>query len=300
VIFQNSMESQHALRSLIATSLPTSLKRSLKRVIYASYVHAFWSKTSNWGDALNPVLIQFLSGKPVRFAQGVDSEKHIVIGSILSTADARTEVWGSGFIRAGESVVAPPRAIHALRGPLSHAEIRKSGIEAPEVFGDPALLLPYFFNPEIRRRYEVGIVPHYADKAHPWLRKFRGDSRILIVDVEGDIFEFVRAIKSCEIVLSSSLHGLICADAYAVPSRWIELSMEVIGEGFKFRDYFTSAQRQEAKPIRPSEGTPLSHVTTQAKYSPPKIDLHELVRCCPFVKRGLVDTLFTTRINAMK
>lgn len=53
-------------------------------------------------------------------------------------------------------------------------------------------------------------------------------------------------IASSEYVLSSSLYGLIVADALGKPSRWLLLSRLVGGGGFKFRDYFSAFDRTGA------------------------------------------------------
>jgi pyruvyltransferase len=266
----------------------TPIKRVLKRILFAKYTHAFWYKDgSNWGDALNPVLIEYLSGRPARFASGRGTDKYLVVGSILSQADGHSEVWGAGFIRKDETVVERPRAIHAVRGPLSHARLLSQGIDAPSVFGDPALLLPQFFDPDIARRYDIGIVPHYEDMKHPWVDRLRADPAVCVIDVEGGVFDFVKEIKSCEVILSSSLHGLICAEAYGVPSLWIELSDKVIGAGFKFRDYFASLNREVDSPVRPSLDTPLSRIVTKVDKYRTSIDLRRLMLSCPFLKRAL-------------
>lgn len=50
-------------------------------------------------------------------------------------------------------------------------------------------------------------------------------------------------IYSCQSILSSSLHGLICADAYNIPNLWLK---QKLNEGdFKFLDYFASQGREE-------------------------------------------------------
>lgn len=264
------------------------IKRVLKRILFAKYTHAFWDKDgSNWGDALNPVLIEYLSGRPARFASGRGTEKYLVVGSILSKADSHSEVWGAGFIRKDETVLERPRVIHAVRGPLSHAQLFSQGIDSPRVFGDPALLLPQFFNPDIEGQYDVGIVPHYEDKKHPWVDRLRADPAVRVIDVEGNIFDFVKEIKSCDVILSSSLHGLICADAYGVPSLWIELSDRVIGAGFKFRDYFASVDREVHAPVRPSLDAPLSKIVAKADRYRINIDLRRLMLSCPFLQRAL-------------
>lgn len=49
----------------------------------------------------------------------------------------------------------------------------------------------------------------------------------------------VGEILACEYVLSTSLHGVIIAHAYKIPSLWIRKGY-IDTDGFKFHDYFTS------------------------------------------------------------
>ena len=50
-------------------------------------------------------------------------------------------------------------------------------------------------------------------------------------------------IYSCDIILSSSLHGIIIADAYNIPNIWLDEFP--LNEGhFKFKDYFLSQNRK--------------------------------------------------------
>ena len=246
-----------------------------------------WCLGCNWGDALSPVLVGLLSGKPVVHLEGLHHERYLAIGSILGSANERAEVWGSGFIRENERLIGRPRAVHAVRGPLSRESLLKQGVECPEVYGDPALLLPRFFNPEVGKRYAVGIIPHYIDKGHPWLEQYRRDPQVLILDIESGIHEFVRAVKSCAVILSSSLHGLICADAYGVPNAWVQFSEEVVGGDYKFHDYRLSIGAGEPSVKRIADDTRVADAVARAEHRELRIDLRELLLACPFLSDKL-------------
>lgn len=263
------------------------IRRAVVKAAYPARVPLQWCVGPNWGDALSPVLVELLSGKPALHLEGLHHDRYLVIGSILGSANERSEVWGSGFIRENESVIGRPRAVHAVRGPLSRASLLKQGIECPEVYGDPALLLPRFFNPDEPKRYRVGIIPHYVDKRHPWLERYRHDPQVLILDIESDIQQFVRAVKSCDVILSSSLHGLICADAYGVPNAWVQFSDDVVGGDFKFRDYRLSIGAEEPKSLRMTEQTELADAVSGAVHRALHIDLNKLILACPFLSENL-------------
>ena len=93
----------------------------------------------------------------------------------------------------------------------------------------------------------------------------------------------IDTICACDVILSSSLHGLIISDAYAIPNVWIKLSDKVEGNGFKFKDYFLSVQRNTVEPIVVKN---LSDVYTaidySSQYSQIKFDPIPLLHSCPF------------------
>lgn len=62
-----------------------------------------------------------------------------------------------------------------------------------------------------------------------------------------DIESVVRRITSCRLILSTSLHGLIVAHAYAIPALHLKHGY-IDTDGFKFRDYYSSVG------IEPYEG----------------------------------------------
>lgn len=270
------------METLARKWIPDQLRRTIKRVLHRRYINAFWSKTDNWGDALNPILIEMICGRAVRFTSDEAMPKYLVIGSVLALADSQSEVWGAGFMKADESINGSPLAVHAVRGPLSAKMLEDQGVPAPKVYGDPALLLPRYYQASEEKRFRVGIVPHYCDKGHPWVEQFRDHSDVLILDVEGDCFEFVDGINACEIVVSSSLHGLICADAYGVESIWIELSDLVHGKGFKFRDYYMGIGWEVPEPVRIQTCPSLSRLVSQHIDRRRPISTEALLRSCPF------------------
>lgn len=278
---------KNSLKQLAKSLGVDLLRRTFARVKNQGSLPLAWCQGPNWGDALSPVLAGLLSGKPVIHLDGLHHDRYLAIGSILGSANESAEVWGSGFIQANARVLGRPRVVHAVRGPLSRAALLEQGIECPEIYGDPALLLPRFFNPEVPKIYPVGIIPHYIDKKHPWLEMQRRNPEVLILDIESGIQEFVRAVKSCEVVLSSSLHGLVCADAYAVSNVWVQFSDAVIGGDFKFRDYRLSIGAGEPSSRRISTATQLSELVAKAEAHPLKIDLRKLILACPFLGNDL-------------
>jgi pyruvyltransferase len=263
------------------------VRRLPARILNLGKIPLAWCPGPNWGDALSPVLVGLLSGKPVVHLDGLHQRRYLAIGSILGSANEHAEVWGSGFIRENATVIGRPRAVHAVRGPLSRTRLLELDIDCPEVYGDPALLLPRFYNPLVAKRYAVGIIPHYVDKGHPWLETFHNDPQVLVLDIESDIGEFVRAVKSCEVILSSSLHGLICADAYGVPNHWVCFSDEVIGGDFKFRDYRHYNGDGDPACSTITAETKLSEVAESAEPHELRVDLKKLMLACPFLSDAL-------------
>ena len=151
-----------------------------------------------------------------------------------------------------------------------------------EVYGDPALLYPRYYNPTIEKTYKWGIIPHYVDQKHPWLNRFRNMKNVKIINILDPINKVVDEIKSCEMIISSSLHGVIAGDAYGVPSKWIILSDKVKGDGFKFRDYFASVKRTDIDPILCTPNIRLIDIEKQFVDYKIDIDLDLLYDACPF------------------
>jgi pyruvyltransferase len=110
--------------------------------------------------------------------------------------------------------------------------------------GDPALLSSRYFKKSWRKKYRLGIVPHYVDKGHELTEFAKKNKDVLLIDVFDAPEKVLKQISSCRAVVSSSSHGIIVAHSYGVPAAWVELSDEVAGSGFKFRDYYSVFNRR--------------------------------------------------------
>lgn len=241
--------------------------------------------TDNFGDVLNPLLIHHLSGKKiVQVSSGnYYNEHYFIIGSVLARATKYTKVWGAGFISEDSHCREIPKKIYAVRGPKTRKKLLDDGIKCPEVYGDPALLLPRIYSPKIKKKYKLGIIPHYIDKKSSWLKTIVNENDVNIIDIQSEnLLEFIDSVLSCEKIASSSLHGIIVADAYNIPSTWIELSNNVTGNGFKFLDYFSSVGRTDTRPFIVSNKTKTNEIMELFYNYNINIDLNKLIAAAPF------------------
>jgi pyruvyltransferase len=208
----------------------------------------YYSKHSNVGDLLNPYMLPKLTGRPV-FQSKSDVGRHIrAVGSVLGSASARSFIWGSGSIdglRPRKAI--NPARIFALRGERTLALCRdRFALDTAVPLGDPAILMPDLYDPVVKTRFNFGVVPHFLDfEVAQNLAKNRSD--LTVVDVRKNPEEFVRDLKQCRRIMSSSLHGLILADAYGIPNLWVKFRKVLMGDQFKFQDYLSMTDRPASK-----------------------------------------------------
>ena len=282
----------------------------------------------NWGDDLNYYFLQELTGRPVvmyhnfKLAKWLHLKNYLCIGTLLdavSYSNAQTIVWGSGVSGQERSFV-HPKKILSVRGTKTKEFCDRYCVQCPEVYGDPALLLPLVYKPkgappfalpsregtlpETRnskletKLYRLGIIPHVVDLHHPVIEEIRGKyaDEILIIDLAHykKWTDVIDQICSCERILSSSLHGLIVSDAYQVPSCWIELSGNISGGYFKFYDYASSVERHFKTPLRVKKIADITDVEDHADsyFSCADAEIikkqqQELINVAPFKLTGL-------------
>lgn len=213
-------------------------------------------KPRNWGDDINLPLLEAVTKRRWKLLPQdrlcAPEEDLLFIGSTMSLVRPTTVVWGAGVKRADFKLPAKPARICSVRGPRTRQCLLDQGVDCPEVYGDPALLLPYVYRPSLKKRFRVTVIPHYRDYDLPHVAAFRAaHPEVNFIDMRhyGDWRSVVDRIAASELVVSSSLHGLIAADAYGVPNVWAEFSDAMRGEILKYHDYAEGVGRDLNAPL---------------------------------------------------
>jgi pyruvyltransferase len=246
------------------------------------YMHEFqWPH--NFGDAINVEFYKYFMGeKNVSFARVGTNDKIGVgqtmtgIGSILKFATTDDVIFGTGLLYKLDKFPAPKQII-SVRGPLTREWLISMGCECPEVYGDPVLLMPLMYKPTIDKKYKVGIIPHYIDKAH-LKDQYKNLESTLIIDIQNsDYKNFIDQVLSCEHIISSSLHGVIVGDAYGIPSYLAQLGKHDVTT-FKYKDYYQSVNKKFKVISTPSDLDTLVNQFTECKCT---INIKKLVEIFP-------------------
>jgi pyruvyltransferase len=261
----------------------------LRAVRVKSKKRLFWWRGPpyNFGDWIGPYLFQRLCGYEPQYALPSNRSLRtcfVTVGSIAHRFRQDSIVWGSGMIKRNQQFWEPYETL-AVRGPYTYERFRHLGYSCPEIYGDPAILLPLFFSPAVDKKYRVGVIPHYVhfEEAKALFAK---ESNILIIDVRSKLETVISQICSCERTLSSSLHGLIVSHSYKIPSAWADFSKGISGDQVKFLDYFASASIDKPPdPIMVTGRIPTSEIEAWID-SMPQPDLEglrqPLLEVCPY------------------
>ena len=192
----------------------------------------FGEKVQNFGDVLTPKIFDYYK---IDYEFSKEDYNTICVGSIANKAKKDCIVIGSGI--AWENINLNKTADWRLvRGPYTRTAILKSGGYCPEVYGDPALLLPLFCE-ESQKKHDIGIIPHY--KEYNLIKQKYPNFNVINLN-NPDPLEVARQISECRSTISSSLHGIISSHAYDIPSAWVKFSDKIIGDDIKFKDHSLS------------------------------------------------------------
>lgn len=199
----------------------------------------YWTGKKNFGDLLSSLLIKRFSGLNSEWASPEDSNL-VLCGSVLEHFPGYYPgvIAGAGKLHEGTKLSFHYARILALRGPLS-----AKGLKGDFVLADPGLLADELVKPQ-NKIYNLGIVPHWTDTVLEYDPRFTKYNP-KIIRVTDDPLKVIAEIGQCKKIISSSLHGIILADAFGIPRR-IEIAPRMLShpdqEGglFKWKDYSAS------------------------------------------------------------
>ncbi len=217
----------------------------------------------NAGDALQGAIVARLFG-----ARSINTQARgrrlLGAGSVAHRMLAGDILWGCGFKERppeiGSAEAATVKAL-AVRGPLTRDYLRRYGVDVSglEMFFDPGLLIGDLFAAEIatlRSQADapsgVLYLPHYSD-APRFAQMYGGRRGSRVGTMDCDLFELCRLIMEAELVVSSSLHGVIFAEALGV-SAILHRPPEQ-EEPTKYQDYYLGTGRN-AFPLMEEGGNP--------------------------------------------
>lgn len=211
----------------------------------------WWDNRSNFGDAVGPWLVERLTGRTPVNSRRVKHEGRSLatVGSIIGHLDRdHVDLWGTGLMgplddaRLKRLKTYGDVKVHAVRGRQTAYELRnKLGWHVPDIYGDPALLLPRFYTPRRSAPASgaVAVVPHYAHAKY--FPPATNDTATHTVDVAQGLEQVIDEISSARSCISTSLHGIIIAQAYGVPWIWLRIDDHQLGgDQYKFDDFFST------------------------------------------------------------
>lgn len=196
----------------------------------------------NFGDHLSQIVVSRVLG---RRGLTLDDEvgeaaRLLAIGSILHFARDGDVVWGSGVNGKvpASAFTARRLDVRAVRGPLTEEFLRQRGHRVQPVYGDPGLLVRHLFGSRFRPLGEKPYV--FVPNLHD-LALVAGEANVVspLAGWNTVIAEILRA----RLVLASSLHGLVIAESFGIPARYVRLSETE--NLFKYRDYYYGTGRAE-------------------------------------------------------
>lgn len=192
----------------------------------------------NIGDALSPIVTEWM-----KKYYNIDTDhytkkiKHLyAIGSIINSGYQNATIWGSGilenrlfwwrFIRKLD--------IRCVRGPVTRDILLKNGYQCPKIYGDPAVLMPLIYMPKCKKQYRYTVIHHH--------NVFKQENVNSISPLVKEYKYFIDRIVQSDLVISSSLHGIILAEAYGVPAIFLhEGNLNLT----KYIDWYSSTGRKE-------------------------------------------------------
>lgn len=235
-------------RRLVYWNRDRIILNDLKRPAKKDRVNLHWyscnrsDKKENFGDYLSPFVYQYMLEYFHLDAEQIigGGQRHLYgIGSILFWGRQDAIIWGSGLLMYPPEHISRAKKFHldirAVRGPETRKILLREGFVCPEVYGDPAILMPLIYTPAHQEKeYEYSIILHKSDN-----KEVSNQIPIMCRDYR----EVIDKIVKSKLVISSSLHGIIVAEAYGIPAIMLSDKRSDFNL-LKYHDYYYSTKRE--------------------------------------------------------
>jgi len=242
----------------------------------------YWQqpKFINFGDRISQHIVERMVNQPVQIFQKKarnNPKKLLAVGSILYFANDHDVVWGSGLngkTPFKQQYEFSQLDIRSVRGPITRSFLTENfPISCPEIYGDPALLFPYLFPEFVKSehpKYDYIVIPHFTEKAlFP-----QSPSKNIVYPTE-PWEDVISKILDSKFVISSSLHGVIIAEAYGIPARMLRVTENE--KILKYQDYYMGTNRPDFL-----FATSVEEALHMGGEKPFKCDLQKLYDAFPF------------------
>lgn len=214
-------------------------------------VHLKWWSGLNLGDTLSPVVFVWMLEQ--KGHSPMDKAKKTIdflgIGSIIGFSSSDAVIWGSGIISQSrfDGIYKKRNSIQydirAVRGPVTKTLLEACGYDCKGVvYGDPAILMPKIYYPKTsEKKYKCSLILHHSTGG-----KERYTENYHCIPVETDDYKsFIDEIVASELIVSSSLHGIILAETYGVPAVLLNENGFLDKQIMKFFDWYFSTGRSD-------------------------------------------------------
>ncbi len=231
----------------------------------AGQIKVYYTRLHNMGDQLNELIIEKCFGYEVVRRSFLDGEL-CAIGSCLGMytlhgtfpmrirqrlngmVRPHVSIWGTGFINYTDCegrFFKRDMDFCAVRGELTRNRVEQmTGRRLDIPTADAGILASELLKELPPKCYDVGIVPHLCDLKDPKVQELlKADTllgKVRFINVKDEPLQVVREIAQCRYILSSSLHGLIVADSLGIPNLHVVFGDRLLGDGYKFDDYYSA------------------------------------------------------------
>ena len=202
------------------------------------------SNKGNLGDLFGYILMEYLCNplnikvNRIGINDTIVNNTFSLVGSICHLCNNKAKnkkviIIGCGIIK-GDNTNWNNKYIQweGVRGPRTLNIIHKN---CP-IISDPGLLISKIF-PIKKKEYtkKIGYIIHSVDR-ESFFKLFPEKKQYLIDNYE----EFTNQLSEYDSVISSSLHGIIFCHSYSIPVASIKVTNKIIGDDFKYIDYYHS------------------------------------------------------------